>query len=83
MDGSDVRMIQRGQNSGLALEAGEPLQVLCKYLRQNLNGHLPAQSLIEGAIDLTHPAFPELLDDLVATGQSRAVPEFCGRNSLC
>jgi hypothetical protein len=57
-------MIQRGQDLGFALEAGEALGVGGHGLRQNLDRHLAAELRVFGAIDLPHAAFTKLGGDL-------------------
>jgi len=42
-----------------------PFLVLGKRVRQNLDGHIPAELRIARAIDLPHAAFADRLDDLV------------------
>ena len=56
VDGGDVRMVQRGQDLGLTLEAGQAVGVISKHVRQDLQRHVPVQLGVTGAIDLAHAA---------------------------
>ena len=61
VDGGDVGVIQRGQQLGLALEAGQAVRVVGEGCRQELDGDLA----VEGGIDrLPHTAHPPLADFL-------------------
>ena len=61
----NVRIIQRGQDLSLPLEPGQPLSILGELLRQDLDGDLALQIGVLGPIYLSHPAFTDLLSDLV------------------
>ena len=52
----DVRMIQRGENFGFALEAGEPLDIRRQGLRQHLDRDGALQVRVRCAVDLAQPA---------------------------
>ena len=67
VDCRDVRMVQRGEQTGLALEARQPLRIGQEQGRKNFAGDVSLQPKIAGAVDLTHPARPERSSDLVAT----------------
>ena len=58
-------MVQRRQHLRLALEAGAPLAIQRVNLRQQLDGDVSAELRIAGAVDLTHTARTEQLDDLI------------------
>ncbi len=65
-------MVEGGQRLGLALEAVQPLGVRGQLGRQQLERHLPLEPRVLGAIDLTHAARAELLEDaVVAQGAAR------------
>ena len=70
VDSSDVRVIQRGERPGLALESGEPLRVLGKALGQDLDRHVALQLAVPGPIDLAHAAGPDGGEDFVRTEAS-------------
>ena len=71
VDGGDVRVVERGQDLGFALEPGQPLGVGGNGFRQQLDCHLPAEPGVLGAIHLTHAAFAELGGD-AEVGESLA-----------
>ena len=56
VDGRDVWMIQRRQQSSLAFEARAPLGIGAEYLRQHFDRDVAAELRVVGAIDLPHPA---------------------------
>ena len=64
VDRSDSRMVQGGEEGGLALEAGEALGVLSYRFWQHLDRDLAAELRVAGAIHLSHPALPERGEDL-------------------
>ena len=77
----DIGVVERGQNLGLALEAGQPVLIGCHGGRQDLQGHLTLQLGVAGPIDLAHTARAEMADDLVgseagAGSQRHAAPPF-------
>ena len=59
VDGSDVRMIERGERASLFLEAGEPVGILREEVWQDLDGDGTMQLRVVGAIDLAHAAGAE------------------------
>ena len=65
IDRGDIRMVQRSENLGLSLEAGEPLGVSGKLLRQDFDGNVPAKLLVLGSEHFTHTALANGFDDLV------------------
>ena len=65
VDRRDIRMVQRREDCGLALEPGEPLGVLCELFGQHLDRDVASQARVGGAIDLAHAAHAEWGDDLV------------------
>ena len=65
VDLGNVRMIQRGERSRLALEACEPLGIVRECFRQDLQGDVAPQPRIARSIHLTHPAFAKFRDDFV------------------
>jgi len=62
MNGDDVRMVQRGNRVGLALEAAPVVLVVGL---QDLQRDVALQPAVVGAIDLAHPAGAEQGEDLV------------------
>ena len=75
---SDVRVIERGEEPGLALEAREPLGIGGEGLGQELDRHVAAELRVGGAIDLAHPARADRGGDPVVrerlADQGRAPP---------
>ena len=67
VDCRNVRMVQRGEQTGLALEARQPIRIGQEQGRKYFAGDVSLQPKIAGAVDLTHPARPERSGDLVAT----------------
>ena len=61
----DVRMIERGQQLGLALEARHPLRVFRKGSRQNLQRHITFQLRVLGPVNLAHAAYAERSENFV------------------
>ncbi len=65
VDLGDVRVVQRGQQLGFALEAGEPLGIGGERLGQHLDRHLAVERGVHGAPDHAHAALADLLDEAV------------------
>ncbi len=65
VDGSDVRMVQRGEDFGFPLKPGKPITVSGQEGRQDLDGHLTFQLGIGGPIHLPHAAFAKERCDLI------------------
>ena len=55
------------ENAGLALEAGQPVGVICQVLRQDFDGDVASELRIAGTVDLAHPADTEHRVHLVHT----------------
>jgi hypothetical protein len=49
-----MSVIQRRQDSGLALEPREPLGIAREGIRQNLQSHVALEPRVARAIDLSH-----------------------------
>ena len=71
VDGRDVRVVQRGQDLGFALEPREACGIGRHRRRQDLDRHVAFQLAVARAIDLAHSAFAQLRDDFVG---AEAVP---------
>ena len=65
VDVGDVRVIERREQLGLALEARQALGVRRERGRQHLDRHVAVELRVGGAIHLAHPARAERRDDLV------------------
>jgi hypothetical protein len=63
-------MVQHGQKLGLTLEPGHSLLVLGKGGRKNLYGDVAAKVLVNGPIDLAHPARAYLSENFVAASEN-------------
>ena len=61
----DVRVVERGEQLRLALEAGEAVGVRREGLRQELQRDVPAEPRVRRAPDLSHPAGADGGGDLV------------------
>ena len=70
VDRADVRMIERGQHLGLALEACEAFGVVSNRCGQQLQRDVAPEPGIACAIDLAHAASAEQRDDLVRAEDS-------------
>ena len=65
VDGRDVRMIQRGEHFGFALEPRQPLRIGRNGVGQHLDGDVALQVRVRRAVDLTHPAGADLGGDFI------------------
>ena len=80
VDLSDVRVVERGQNMGLTLEAGQSFGVAGQVIGQDLNGDLAIQFRVAGPVHHAHPAAAEFFQDLVMGDglfHEFGVPENC------
>ena len=73
-DRQDVRMVERRGGARLLLEAAQPADVLADLERQDLDRDLAPEARVASAVDLSHPAFTQQVDDLVRT-EPRSRPE--------
>src|SRR6516165_3115797 len=79
VDGTDVRMIQRGRRPRFPLESFQRLMIFRKFQRQELQRHEPAKPDILRLIDDTHPAGADFLDDaIMRDGSSNHADGFYG-----
>ncbi len=67
---ADVRMIQAGDDAGLALEPLARLRARSKMCGKHLDGNDAIESRVSSLIHLAHAAFAELRDDLVVAEPS-------------
>jgi len=65
VDCADVRMIQRGEELRLALEARHALGIGDEELRQDLDGDVATELRVARFIDFAHPARAERGEDVV------------------
>src|ERR1700730_5350448 len=65
VDGRDVGMVQRCEQLSFALEPGDALGVLGEGVGKDLEGDLPLEPGVQGAIDLAHAAGAERRNDLI------------------
>ena len=86
VDGPDVRMIQRGQQSGFACEARHAIDVRRERRRQDLQRDVAPQLGVARTIHFAHPAGPEGTEDLVQAEAGawrhshRACADYSGRD---
>src|SRR5512138_888936 len=59
MNGGNVGMVERGEQSGFTLEPRKPVGILGEISRQYLDRDIASEFLIVRAIDLSHTAFAE------------------------
>src|ERR1700722_15411644 len=69
---ADVRVIQRGNSTGLALETLLEFGIVGQMSGQNLDGNRSIEARIFGAVDLTHAPGAEWRLNFIG-------PEFCAR----
>jgi hypothetical protein len=67
VDGRDVRMVQRGEDLGLALKPPQALRIPRKRFRQEFQRDIALQPGVARAVDLAHAAFANLGSDFVGT----------------
>ncbi len=58
-------MVQRREDSGFTLEPGQAFRIIGEEVRQDLEGHVPAELRIVGPIYLPHPALPDEGGDFI------------------
>jgi len=63
--GDDVRMIERGNGAGFALETRAPIFARGHLGRENFEGDLATELRVLGQINVAHTAGADLLEDLV------------------
>ena len=86
IDRGDVRMVQRGEHLGLALEAGETLRIGRDRFRQNLDRDGALQVGVGGPIHLSHATGAErrgyfIRAEPCPAGQGHEVRILCGREA--
>ena len=64
---ADVRVIQGRQHTGLALEARQPLGMVGKRAREDLDGHVAPELRVARAVHLAHAAGADARLDLIGT----------------
>jgi hypothetical protein len=64
---SDVRMIERREDLGLALKAGDAFRIACEGVGQHLDRDVTLQPRVAGAVHLAHPAGAEKAENLEGT----------------
>ena len=67
VDLGDVRMVERCEQLGLALEPRQPLRIAGESIEQDFDCHLAIQAGVARAVDLAHPAGAERRHDLERT----------------
>ncbi len=65
VDAADVRMVQRRDRAGLALEARTPIGIAGQFARQHLDRHRAIEARVARAVDLPHSAGAQRADDFV------------------
>jgi hypothetical protein len=61
----DVRMIQRGEGPGFALEASQSIGIVADGVREDFDGYLPTEGRVGRTIDFAHAARPDRSGDFV------------------
>jgi hypothetical protein len=70
VDTCNVRMVERGEDLRLALEAGEPVGIRGEVLRQHLEGDVPVERRIVRPIHLAHPPCADQGGDFIGAESS-------------
>ena len=70
VDRGDIGMVQDGQELGLPLEPGHSLLVLGKGSRKDLDGDVATEVLVNGPIDLAHPACADVFENFIAASEN-------------
>ncbi len=70
VDRGNVRMIQRREDLRFPLEARHPFGIGMCQIRERLDGDVPAEARIAGAIDLAHAAGADGGEDLIRSNLS-------------
>src|ERR1700691_2690666 len=65
VDGADVRMVQAGRRSRLALEAVQRLAVADHAVRNELQGHMPAEAQVLGLTNYAHASATDFPDNAI------------------
>lgn len=79
VDGSDVRMAERGENPRLALESCDSLRIRDEHRRQRLERNVAAEPKVVGPVHLAHPADTDQRKNLVRTDLVAKLQCQCGR----
>ncbi len=67
VDRADVRMVERGRGPRLSHESRPGARIIEAVRREDLDGDVPMEMFVVGAIDLAHAAGTELVDDAVVS----------------
>ena len=79
VDGRDVRVVQRREDFGFALKAGQSVRIRRQGRRKDLDGDLTLQPGVRRPIDLPHAAFAKLRGDFVdADASALSEVQGCG-----
>jgi hypothetical protein len=65
VDRPDVWMVQRGEDLGFSTEAREAFGIVREALRKDLQGDIPPEFRVPGAVDFAHPAGADERDEVV------------------
>ena len=65
VDRDDVRMVERGDRPGLALEPRAPLHICRRQSGKNLDRDIASEARVVRPVDFAHPAGPDCLENLV------------------
>ena len=61
-------MVQRGEDSGFSLEPGQAFRIIGEEVREDFEGHIPAELHVPGPIHLAHAARADEGGDCVRAG---------------
>jgi hypothetical protein len=65
INGRNVGVIERCEDLGFTLEAGQPLGISCEDVRQDFDCNLSIQVRVFGTVDLAHASSAELVNDAI------------------
>ena len=65
MDGADIRMVERRQQTGFALESGHAVDIVRQGGGQYFDGHVAPEPRIASPVHLSHAARADGVEDLV------------------
>ena len=65
IDGNDIRMGEHGDCPGLLVEAAAEVTVGGQVPLEDLDGHIPLQTVAVGLVDHSHPSNPDHVEDFI------------------
>jgi len=76
-----VRVIERREHPGFAIEAGQPIGIIGEFKRQRLDRHVAPEARVAGAPHFAHAPFPKRSnDDVRSDGAAGSESHWCADN---